>query len=162
MKKSFFLVAVMAMLSMASAVAQPRAIGANIGYGISVSYQHNLSASNMIDLAVEIPAFAGIGATCTYDWLNPFNTSIPWKYKGEWNWAMGVGGGAGYYWPRAGYAGVVGHIGVAYDFWFPLELSFDWRPNIGLGFGDLGDYGNVWFNAWGLYSGITLGVRYKF
>ena len=75
---------------------------------------------------------------------------------------MGVGGGAGYYWPRAGYAGVVGHIGVGYDFWFPLELSFDWRPNIGVGFGDKGDYGNCWFNYKGLYSGITLGVRYKF
>lgn len=83
MKKSFFLVAVMAVLGVATAVAQPRAIGGNIGYGVSFSYQHNLGAANMIDLAVEVPAFAGIGATCTYDWINPFNTSIPWNNKGE-------------------------------------------------------------------------------
>ena len=163
MKKSFFLVAVMAMLSMASAVAQPRAIGGNIGYGVSFSYQHNLGAANMIDLAVELPAFAGIGATCTYDWINPFNTSIPWNHKGEWNWSLGVGAGAGYYWPSWGYAGVVGHCGVAYDFWFPLELSVDYRPNIGLAFGDRGDYASsVSFYDWGLFTGISIGVRYKF
>ena len=35
MKKSLFLVAVMAVLGVATAVAQPRAIGANLGYGHS-------------------------------------------------------------------------------------------------------------------------------
>lgn len=159
MKKSFFLVAVMAVLGVATAVAQPRAIGGNIGYGVSFSYQHNLGAANMIDLAVEVPAFAGIGATCTYDWINPFNTSIPWNNKGEWNWSLGVGAGAGFIWGIAGgYAGVVGHCGVAYDFWFPLELSVDYRPNIGAWFRD----GWAGFYGAGLYSGITLGVRYKF
>ena len=163
MKKSLFLAAVMVVLGAATAVAQPRAIGANIGYGISVSYQHHLGAANMIDLSVDLPAFAGIGASATYDWINPFGTQIPWNYKGEWNWAMGVGAGAGYYWPSWGYAGVVGHIGVAYDFWFPLELSFDYRPNIGLSFGDFGDSAHsVGFYGWGLYTGITLGVRYRF
>ncbi len=161
--KKFLLVAVMAIASIAFVNAQPRAIGGNIGYGVSFSYQHNLGAANMIDLAVEVPAFAGIGATCTYDWIDPFNTQIPWDQKGEWHWAMGVGGGAGYYWPKAGYAGVVGHVGVGYDFWFPLELSVDWRPNVGVWFGDYGDNSNnVGFNLWGLYSGITIGVRYKF
>ena len=159
MKKSLFLVAVMAVLGVATAVAQPRAIGANLGYGLSVSYQHNLGAANMIDLAVEFPGFAwGIGATCTYDWINPFNPSIPWNNKGEWNWCLGVGGGAGFWWGGTGYAGVVGHCGVAYDFWFPLELSFDYRPNIGAWFGN----GGAGFYGYGLYTGITLGVRYKF
>lgn len=159
MKKSVLLVAVMAVLGVVTAVAQPRAIGANIGYGIDVSYQHNLGANNMIDLSVNLPGFMGIGATCTYDWINPFNTQIPWSYKGEWNWALGVGAGAGFYWGTlAGYAGVVGHCGVAYDFWFPLELSFDYRPNIGAWFGD----GWAGFYGYGLYTGITLGVRYKF
>lgn len=159
MKKSLLLAAVMVVLGVTTAVAQPRAIGANLGYGIDVSYQHNLGEKNMIDLSVNLPAFLGIGATCTYDWINPFNTQIPWSYKGEWNWALGVGAGAGFYWGAlAGYAGVVGHCGVAYDFWFPLELSFDWRPNIGAWFGD----GWAGFYGYGLYTGITLGVRYKF
>lgn len=158
--KKFILVAVMAIMSVAYAAAQPRAIGANIGYGAAFSYQHNLGEKNMIDLAVEVPAFMGIGATCTYDWIDPFNTSIPWSEQGEWHWAMGVGAGLGMYgWAgAAGYAGVVGHIGVAYDFWFPMELSLDYRPNIGAYFGR----GFAGFNLGGLYSGISLGIRYLF
>ncbi len=113
----------------------------------------------MIDLAVELPAFSGIGATCTYDWIDPFGTQIPWNNKGEWHWSLGVGAGAGFLWGiTGGYAGVVGHCGVDYDFWFPLELSVDWRPNVGAWF----DGGGAGFYGAGLYSGITIGVRYKF
>ena len=91
--KKLLLVAIMAVAGVAAAVAQPRAIGANIGYGIDVSYQHALGEANMIDLSVNIPCFSGIGATATYDWVNPFGTSIPWNNKGEWNWNLGVGAG---------------------------------------------------------------------
>ena len=92
--KKLLLAALMAVASISLAVAQPRAIGGNIGYGVSVSYQHNLGPANMIDLAVELPGFGGIGATCTYDWINPFGTQIPWNEKGTWNWSLGVGAGA--------------------------------------------------------------------
>lgn len=156
--KKFFVMAVMALVSIAYVNAQPRAIGGNIGYGISFSYQHNLGEKNMIDLSVDAPLFYGLGASCTYDWINPFNTQIPWDEKGEWNWFLGVGAGLGWYVPASAYAGVVGHVGVAYDFWFPLELSIDWRPNIGVHFGE--DY--VGYNTSGLYTGLTLGVRYRF
>ena len=160
MKKSFLLVAILAIVGAATAVAQPRAIGVNIGYGIDLSYKHGLGEANMIDLSVNIPAFNGIGATATYDWINPFNTAIPWNEKGEWNWSLGVGAGAGIhgfkqpFW----YAGVVGHVGVEYNFWFPLQLSVDWRPNIGLE----GIQDAFGFYTSGLYTGITLGVRYLF
>ena len=166
--KKYLLIALMAIASVAYVNAQPRAVGVNLGYGASFSYQHNLGAANMIDLAVEVPAFAGIGATCTYDWIDPFNTAVPWNNKGEWHWYMGVGGAAGIYGFHAPiwYAGVAGHIGIEYDFWFPLQLSLDWRPNIGLmGYtGDMGDYegGRIRFNGYGLYDGISIGVRYKF
>lgn len=157
MKKLFFTLAVAA-LAVVAANAQPRAIGGNIGWGVSASYQHNLGEANMIDLAVEVPAFYGIGATCTYDWINPFGTQIPWNNKGSWNWSLGVGAGAGFLFSSAGYAGVVGHCGVAYDFWFPLELSVDYRPNIGAYFGG----GEAGFYSAGLYAGIQIGVRYLF
>ena len=164
--KKLLLVAIMAAAGIAAAVAQPRAIGANIGYGLDVSYQHSLGTDNMIDLSVNIPLFNGIGATATYDWINPFGLQIPWNNKGEWNWNLGVG--------------AVGHVGVEYNFWFPLQLSIDWRPNIGIatggGFaagGDTGvgmparraqavNTGGLVFNTAGLYSGITIGVRYLF
>lgn len=158
--KKFLLIAVMAIAGVAYAAAQPRAIGANLGYGAAFSYQHSLGESNMIDLAVELPAFMGIGASCTYDWIDPFGTSVPWNEKGEWHWYMGVGAGAGMYgWNAAfGYVGAVGHFGIEYDFWFPLQLSVDYRPNIGCYFNSSA----AAFNIDGLYTGISLGVRYKF
>ena len=161
MKKSILLIAVLAFVGTVAAVAQPRAIGANLGYGIDVSYQHSLGEANMIDLSVNIPFFNGIGATCTYDWVNPFGTAIPWNEKGEWNWSLGVGAGGGIYSFSAPswYVGAVGQVGVEYNFWFPLQLSVDWRPNIGI----VGVNGaGLAFNGSGLYSGITLGVRYLF
>ena len=163
MKKSFLLVAILAIVGAATAVAQPRAIGVNIGYGIDLSYQHGLGEANMIDLSVNIPAFNGIGATATYDWINPFNTAIPWNEKGEWNWSLGVGAGAGYYWPAVGFVGAAGRIGVEYNFWFPLQLSIDYRPVLGVEFGDRGDNPPVGFYTNGLFAGgIALGVRYAF
>lgn len=160
MKKSFILAALMVVFGATMAYAQPRAIGGNIGYGVGLSYQHGFGASNMLDVAVNIPLFDGIGGIVTYDWIDPFGTSVPWNEKGEWHWYMGVGGAIGMYGFKApvGYVGVAGHIGIEYDFWFPLQLSVDWRPNIGPWF----TKGNAGFNTWGLYDGISLGVRYKF
>ena len=160
--KKLLLVAIMAVAGVAAAVAQPRAIGANIGYGFDISYQHALGEANMIDVSLNLPLFSGIGATATYDWINPFGTAIPWNYAGQWNWYLGVGAAGGFYGLfdnskfSAAYVGVAGQVGIAYDFWFPLQLSLDYRPNIGVHFGD-----GVHFNDHGFY-GITLGVRYRF
>ena len=174
--KKIILIAIMAVAGFAAVVAQPRAIGVNLGYGVDVSYQHSIGESNMIDLSVNIPAFVGVGVTTTYDWVNPFGTVIPWNNKGEWNWNLGVGAGLGIYHPFATvselneqggldkvwagniYAGAVGHVGVSYDFWFPLQLSLDYRPNIGI----YNSYGGVHFNMTGIITGVTLGVRYLF
>ena len=180
--KKLLLVAILAVAGIAAAVAQPRAIGANIGYGVDVSYQHSIGTDNMIDLSVNLPMFSGIGATATYDWINPFGTSIPWNNAGEWNWYLGAGAGLGIYHFSAPqlYVGAVGHVGVEYCFDFPLVLSVDYRPNIGivtgvLGAGGGGSYDEGWgmpakaaragsgvtFNTAGFY-GVTIGVRYLF
>lgn len=188
MKKSLILAAILAVISVGAAVAQPRAIGANLGGSMDLSYQHNLGQENMIDLSVNVPLIKGgfgIGATATYDWINPFGTAIPWSEKGSWDWYLGVGAGAGAYnqfstidvpkmegeepvsdeegqivtkkeWAGCIYAGIVGHVGVAYNFWFPLQLSLDYRPNIGIQLGE-----TVGFNNQGFYA-VTLGVRYLF
>lgn len=164
MKKSFLVAALLAVFCVGSAIAQPRAIGLNLGWGLEVSYQHGFSEANMLDVALSIPQFAGIGAKATYDWINPFNAAIPWNEKGQWNWYLGVGAAGGMYgilnpnYSNAWYVGAAGHVGIEYQFWFPLQLSFDWRPVIGVGgFDDA--FG---FNIGGLYDGVTLGVRYLF
>ncbi len=170
MKKSLILAAILAVVSVGAAVAQPRAIGLNLGTGNGLSYQHSLGESNMLDVAVNIPlqlggesVGLGLGGIVTYDWINPFGTAVPWNNKGEWNWYLGIGASAGAYgifdkvegghW----YAGVAGHAGIEYQFWFPLQLSLDIRPTFGLDNTD----NKVGFGLNGLYN-ISLGVRYLF
>ena len=120
----------------------------------------------MLDVAANvilpINSGVGVGGHVTYDWIDPFNAPVPWNNKGEWHWYMGVGGSGGFVFPTSDvkgwwYAGVAGHIGIEYDFWFPFQLSLDWRPSIGIA----GNEG-IKFNVPGLWGGIQLGVRYKF
>jgi hypothetical protein len=150
------------MVAMATAAfAQPRAIGGRLGYGFEVSYQHTLSEENMVSVDLGLPGFGGLEAAATYDWLNPGGLMIPWEEKGEWNWYAGVGAGAGFYGfsDIRGFVGAAGRIGVEYNFWFPLQLSLDWRPLVGAYFNEAG----AGFNTDGLfYGGIALGVRYLF
>lgn len=168
--KKYLFVAIMAIASVAIAAAQPRAIGANLGSSLGFSYQHGFGEANMLDVAVNVPILCGknvgfgIGGHVTYDWIDPFNAPVPWNNRGEWHWYMGVGGAGGMYGlfsknvDNVWFAGVAGHVGIEYDFWFPFQLSLDWRPCIGVSAKDNG----VEFGLGGLYSNITLGVRYKF
>ena len=169
MKKTFLLTLVLAFAVSVSSYAQPRAIGLNVGYGIDLSYQHTIGEKNMIDMTLSLPGFIGISAQATYDWINPFSTQIPWDYKGKWDWEMGAGAGVGYVWHWRGLlAGAAGHVGVSYDFWFPLQLSVDWRPLFGIYTYSNDDYyvdsdkhSGVGFWAQGL-AAVTVGVRYRF
>ena len=156
--KKLFLVALMAVAGISLAVAQPRAVGGRLGFGAEVSYQHQLG-QNMVQLEVGVPAFSGIEAACTYDWIDPFNAPVPWNEKGEWHWYMGVGGAVqtGFAF-NYGFVGAAGRIGIEYDFWFPLQLSLDFRPTLGVAFTS----GAAAF-GYDLYAGgLGLGIRYKF
>ncbi|MBQ7259690.1 MAG: hypothetical protein IJS57_07095 [Paludibacteraceae bacterium] len=177
--KKYLFVAILAVASIA-AYAQPRAIGANLGANFGFSYQHGFGEANMLDVAVYspwasgfIPGYGiqwGLGATITYDWIDPFGATVPWNEKGEWHWYMGVGGDGGFFFPPAGapqgylggWVGAAGHFGIEYDFWFPLQLSLDWRPSIGVGLAGANGQVQAQYNTGGLYQGISLGVRYKF
>ena len=159
MKKLLVLVALIAMSAVA-VNAQKRAIGARLGYGLEFSYQHNMGEKNMLEVEVGLPAFSGIEAAATYDWLFPISS---WQEAGSWNWYAGVGAGAGYSWlwgwGNYGYVGVAGRLGIEYNFDFPLSLSLDWRPIFGPRF----ESGNIGFYDGGLYYGaIAWGIRYRF
>ena len=160
--KKILLIAVLAVASLV-AYAQPRAIGVNLGAWSSFSYQHGFGESNRLDVAASlilpINSGFGVGGHVTYDWIDPFNAPVPWDNKGEWHWYMGVGGAGGaFFGANAGYVGVAGHFGIEYDFWFPFQLSLDWRPAIGVGT----NTGSLGFNVPGLWGGLQLGIRYKF
>jgi len=162
MKKILF-VAVLAFASI-MAYAQPRAIGGRLGYGAQFSYEHTVGDGNMVSLEVGVPGFSSLEAACTYDWIDPFGVVVPWNEKGEWHWYMGVGGGI-----RSAFAfnscfiGAAGRFGIEYDFWFPLQLSIDFRPTLGV-FASNDANGNVAAGfGYDLYAAaIGLGVRYKF
>ena len=161
--KKIVLLFVFAVAMATAAFAQPRAIGARIGYGFEASYQHSMGENNMIEVELGLPGFNAIEAAATYDWLNPGGLMIPWENKGSWNWYAGVGAAVGYNWgswySAYAFGGVAGRVGVEYTFDFPLQLSVDWRPVIGV---DGNKYG-VDFYADGLYSGaIAIGARYIF
>ena len=172
--KKYFLVAIMAIACVAFVNAQPRAIGGRLGAFDGVSYQHGFGESNMLEIEAGwgwtgcVSTFEGghawgwgghsIQAAITYDWIDPFGATFPWDKKGEWHWYLGVGGAGGYILNNAGFVGAAGRCGVEYDFWFPLQLSIDFRPTIGAAIwdGGVGMYWDVWSAAFGLSA------RYKF
>ena len=146
------------------AYAQPRAVGVNLGSGLGVSYQHGFGEANMLDVAVSVPVLGGwgIGGKVTYDWIDPFGATVPWNEKGEWHWYMGVGGAVQMAWsnPGLGFIGAAGRFGIQYDYWFPLQLSLDFRPTLGVAFPYSGDGAAFGYDVYA--SGLGLGVRYKF
>ena len=183
------MVAIMAMFGVATAVAQPRAIGGQIGNGIEFSYEHTLG-NNFVSVDAGLPGWFyrgfGIEGVATYNWLNPFGADFPAVSQGDWNWYMGVGAGLGANfwnysiysgeinnWRNTFYVGAAGRIGVEYNFWFPLQLSAEWRPIVGPKFYSetyTDNTGNTYvveksvgFHAEGLYlTSFLIGVRYKF
>ncbi|MEG1556212.1 MAG: hypothetical protein RR356_05755 [Bacteroidales bacterium] len=176
MKKSILVIA-LAICSILITQAQPRAIGGRLGTNFEVSYQHDLSKSTFLQIDAGTQYwFQGIQAEVTHNWI--FATPN-WTPKGTWEWYAGVGIGGGYSWwghhyyysyydnisSGYGFLGVTGMVGLSYTFWFPLQLSVDFRPTIGPKFGnfysDRQGYHKVGFYANGLYD-IALSVRYKF
>lgn len=158
MKKMLFFVAFLA-TGMVMYADGPRAIGGRLGYGAQFSYQHALGESNMIQLEVGAPGFGALEAACTYDWINPGGLDVPWDKRGDWNWYAGVGGAVQVPFNfQAGFVGVAGRLGIEYNFWFPLQLSLDIRPTLGVGFAK----GVTAFGYDLYYSGVGLGVRYLF
>ena len=164
MKKAFFLIA-MSVMTIA-AMAQPRAIGARLGWGVDLSYQHQLG-NNKIHLDVGVPCFNGLQGVCTYDWINPGGTAVPWSGSGQWNWYVGVGAGVGYhgFYNNANYnhdanlsVGVAGRLGIEYRHSFPMTIAIDWRPV----FGVCSDFNNgIWYYQEGLYQ-VGLSIYYNF
>lgn len=165
MKKAFLVLA-LSVMAIAAVVAQPRAIGGRLGYGIDFSYQHQLGA-NKIHLDAGIPFFNGIHGVCTYDWINPGGTDVPWSYAGQWNWYVGVGAGVGYHGFFNNAAnnnvgnlsvGAAARLGIEYRCPFPMTVAIDWRPV----FGVISDFNNHidWYQG-GLYH-VGLSLYYNF
>ncbi len=151
--KKLLLVAmlVMGFTAVTTAQTNEQAIGVRLGWGGELSYQHPLSGNNRLEVDFGLEGFrhGNFWVTGLYQWL--------FAEKGGFNLYAGVGPQLGsYYKEDKGYAfglGVAGQFGGEYNFdEVPVQISLDWRPSLGIvpNFGGFG------------YSGVALGVRYRF
>lgn len=175
----FFTVLASLLLMSVTAKAQPKAIGARFGWVAEVSYQHTLGPGFM-ELGLGIPGYsAGIALDGTYNWVAYQNNSGKRDhfeffvggglglhtifYRGSYNisakydqddnlvvtnqptWNTGVG------------VGLMGSIGIQYQFSFPFQIGISWRPM----FGGLFTNGASGFYLPGLFDG-GIAFRYVF
>ena len=112
----------------------------NSGVGAEISYQRALSGSNRLEANLGIRS-GTVKLAGLYEWV--------WKLDGSFNWYVGAGGGLGNLNDSVSIFGA-GVVGVEYDFEIPLQLAFDFRPELYFSGGD------------GLDSDFGLAVRYQF
>ena len=154
MKKIIVLAAMILGFSVAAA-AQSRSIGVRVGNGGEISYQHTLGQNFLeVDggLGLGFDGVFNIGATGIYNFMI---AQPQWTDRGEWGFYAGPGASVGLGLGEANYLtlGAAGMVGLEYTFWFPLQLSLDFRQHLGFSFGEK----PLWAP-----SSIALSVRYRF
>ena len=137
--KKIILIAAMVLGFAVAASAQPRAIGVRVGNGGEVSYQHSMG-SNFLEvdggIGVGFDGVFNVGATGIYNFMI---AQPSWTSRGEWGFYAGPGAGVGLGLGEANYLNIsaAGMVGLEYSFWFPLQLSIDFRQHIGIGLGGI-------------------------
>ena len=152
--KKIILVAAMVLGFAVAASAQPRAVGIRGTYGgAEISYQHSLG-TNFLEGNLGL-ASNGLSVAGTYNYMI---AQPEWTSKGEWGFYAGPGAAVGLGLGQISYLNlaVTGQVGLEYTFWFPLQLSLDLRPQLGIAM--VGELSDIYFGGW--YP--SLGVRYKF
>ena len=142
MMKRITIIVVALLLGAVAAMAQPKAIGIRGGlfgnaFNGEISYEHWLTIfDNDYDfLEAELGVFGGNGfkATAMYN----FTFAFPeFTDRGEWAFYAGPGAVVGYgtgvnkddETKSAPFVGLAAQLGLEYTFWFPLQLSVDFRP----------------------------------
>lgn len=136
-----------------SAQVSGKAIGLRFGgvnnNGAEFSYQHPLGNANRLELDLGLNR-SGFGLNGVYQWVWSLS-----ELATGFNWYAGVGAGLGSYnYNNNGNefaVGVVGQIGLEYNFKIPLQLSLDYRPAI-----------YVVPSVYGIYDGICFSARFRF
>lgn len=151
--KKFFLVAAMVLGFAVAASAQPRALGLRIGNFTEISYQHGFNSNFLeVDGGVGFGSTLDLGATGIYNFMI---AQPAWTDRGEWGFYAGPGARVGLGVGEHSYFNLAaaGMIGLEYSFWFPLQLSIDYRQVLGYSLG--------LDKLYAPYS-FALGVRYRF
>lgn len=125
--KKIILIAAMVLGFTVAAAAQPKAAGLRFGYGVEATYQHWTGGANFIEANLGLESFASLNVAATYNWMI---AQPAWTNVGTWGFYAGVGAAVGL--DTKLRAGVAGQVGLEYNFEFPLQLSIDIRPQLGL------------------------------
>lgn len=176
MKKRLLFVVLLAAMLLAgtAAKAQPKAIGVRFGWVAELSYQHTLGPG-FLEFGFGVPGYnAGIALDGIYNWVAYKNTT---STKDRFEFFVGAGVGLHTYFYRGGYhydrygnyyyvdeggsaglgVGILGSIGVQYQFSIPLQIGLSWRPMFGGYFAS----NDSRFYLPGLYD-AGLAIRYVF
>jgi hypothetical protein len=135
----------------AAAGAQPRAVGVKLGWGADISYQHTVN-DNFIEVDLGLNNFNSLDFTVIY---NCIIAQPEWTETGNWNFYIGPGAAMGMkMFGKENYFHIAAAaiVGFDYVFPFPLQLSFDVKPQLIVGFG----HGFAWSMT------PSIGVRYRF
>ena len=174
------LLTIIATAIVVNSYSQTRSMGARLGVtGFEASYQHNMQKNQFIegniglDFGILADKQPGLKATAIYNfiWARP-----AWTDEGTWAIYAGPGASIGYVPDEVHYKvekevihyndggfmlGFTCQVGLEYSFWFPLPVSVDLRPCIGM-------HVNAHDTRVGLYDNGFLGfipsisARYKF
>ncbi|ESU28187.1 hypothetical protein FLJC2902T_15320 [Flavobacterium limnosediminis JC2902] len=141
-------------------------LGNNDGFGAEVSYQRWLSQKNRLELDLgwrDSDNYDAVKLTGIYQWV--------WNIENGFKWYAGPGLGIGtwntdhhdhghdhdeHHDDSGSFLIATGDIGIEYNFDFPLQLSFDFRPEIYVS----GEYSDVRDSHYGGDFGLS--VRYRF
>lgn len=124
-----------------AASAQPRAIGARIGYGADLSYQHSMG-SNFIEADLGLSSFKNLNIAATYNFMIS-------EFGDGFGFYAGPGVGVGFAEKLS--IGIAGQVGLEYNFAAaPVQISVDVRPYF--------DFVGVGLVGWYPH----LGIRYRF
>ncbi len=141
--KKFIVVIVAALAFTVAAAAQPRALGLRGGFGVEISYQHNLGGANFAEFDLGLGGY-GFNLSGVYDFV--------FHSEGDFNFYAGPGASVAVG-NNLFLAGISGQVGAEWNvpISFPLTISLDWKPTFYI-------VGLQTF-AW---DGFALGVRYRF
>jgi hypothetical protein len=132
-------------------------LGDSDGFGAEISYQRGLGDNNRLELDLgwrDGKNYDGFKLAGLYQWV--------FQLDGDFNWYVGAGGGLGSFGYNDNngndyndtFVFAAGDIGIEYNFDIPLQLSLDFRPEIG--------FGDDTYNNNDLNFDIALGIRYRF
>jgi hypothetical protein len=131
MRKNFILlVTMMSFISAIEAQVKGNTLGVRGGGGGELSFENAVGASNRLEWDLGLNNWdkndnhSGFQLTGVYQWVYSLSQIAP-----GFNWYGGLGGTLGAYHSNFG-LGLVGQLGLEYNFTVPLQISLDWRPTL--------------------------------